>query len=61
VLGIYGVEIVEQGPVEKFFADPQHLHTQTPLAAVPPDESGAMWPLLQANESLIHGRATLQP
>jgi ABC-type dipeptide/oligopeptide/nickel transport system ATPase component len=46
---MYRGEIVEQGLVEKVFADPQHPHTQTLLASVLPDESGAIWPLLQAN------------
>ncbi len=49
VLVMYRGEIVEQGPVEKVFTDPQHPHTQALLSSVPPDEPGAMWPLLQAN------------
>jgi peptide/nickel transport system ATP-binding protein len=49
VLVMYHGEIVEQGPVEKVFTDPQHPHTQALLSSVPPDEPGAMWPLLQAN------------
>ena len=49
VLVMYRGEIVEQGPVEKVFADPQHPHTRALLSSVPPDEPGAMWPLLQAN------------
>ena len=48
VLVMYRGEIVEEGPIEKVFADPQHPHTRALLASVPPDDSGAMWPLLQA-------------
>jgi peptide/nickel transport system ATP-binding protein len=49
VLVMYRGEIVEHGPVEQVFANPQHPHTQALLSSVPPDEPGAMWPLLQAN------------
>jgi peptide/nickel transport system ATP-binding protein len=49
VLVMYRGEIVEQGPTEKVFADPQHPHTQALLSSVPPDEPGATWSLLQAN------------
>jgi peptide/nickel transport system ATP-binding protein len=49
VLVMYRGEIVEQGPTEKVFADPQHPHTQALLSSVPPDEPSATWPLLQAN------------
>jgi peptide/nickel transport system ATP-binding protein len=49
VLVVYRGEIVEQGPTEKVFADPQHSHTQALLSSVPPDEPSAMWPLLQGN------------
>jgi peptide/nickel transport system ATP-binding protein len=33
-------EIVEQGPIETIFADPQHPHTRALLAAVPPEAAG---------------------
>jgi len=48
VLVMYRGEIVEQGPVEKVFGDPQHPHTQALLSSVPPDEPEAAWSMLQA-------------
>jgi peptide/nickel transport system ATP-binding protein len=48
VLVMYRGEIVEQGPVEKVFGDPQHPHTQALLSSVPPDEAEAAWSMLQA-------------
>ena len=47
VLVMYRGEIVEQGPTQKVFADPQHPHTQALMSSVPPDEPSAMWPLLR--------------
>ncbi len=61
VLVMYRGEIVEQGPIDDVFANPQHPHTQALLSSVPPDESAETWPLLQANGSLIQGRDTVQP
>jgi len=61
VLVMYRGEIVEQGPIDDVFANPQHPHTQALLSSVPPDEPPETWPLLQANESLIQGRDTVQP
>jgi peptide/nickel transport system ATP-binding protein len=43
VLVMYRGEIVEQGPVESVFADPQHPHTRALLSSVPPDEPTAAW------------------
>ncbi len=51
VLVMYGGEIVEQGTVEKVFADPQHAHTRALLSSVPPDEPEALWPPLQGSAS----------
>ena len=49
VLVMYRGEIVEQGPIDEVFANPQHPHTQALLSSVPPDEPAESWPLLQAN------------
>ena len=48
VLVMYRGEIVEQGPIEKVFGDPQHAHTRALLSSVPPDEPEAAWPSLGA-------------
>jgi peptide/nickel transport system ATP-binding protein len=47
VLVMYRGEIVEQGPVEKVFTDPQHAHTRALLSSVPPDDPQAPWPALK--------------
>jgi len=49
VLVMYRGEIVEQGPIDEVFANPQHPHTKALLSSVPPDEPAETWPLLQAN------------
>jgi peptide/nickel transport system ATP-binding protein len=49
VLVMYRGEIVEQGPIDEVFANPQHPHTKALLSSVPPDEPAERWPLLQAN------------
>jgi len=43
VLVMYRGEIVEQGPIERVFADPRHPHTRALLSSVPPDEPEAAW------------------
>jgi peptide/nickel transport system ATP-binding protein len=43
VLVMYRGEIVEQGPIERVFSDPQHPYTRTLLSSVPPDEPEAAW------------------
>jgi peptide/nickel transport system ATP-binding protein len=47
VLVMYRGEIVEQGPIETVFADPQHSHTRALLSSVPPDDPQAPWPALK--------------
>jgi oligopeptide/dipeptide ABC transporter ATP-binding protein len=42
---MYRGEIVEQGPIETVFTDPQHPHTRALLSSVPPDEPAAAWPI----------------
>jgi peptide/nickel transport system ATP-binding protein len=46
VLVMYGGEIVEQGPVEKVFNNPQHPHTRALMSSVPPDDPTAKWSAL---------------
>ncbi|HEX4410290.1 MAG TPA: ABC transporter ATP-binding protein [Xanthobacteraceae bacterium] len=48
VLVMFRGEIVEQGPVETVFGNPQHPHTKALIASVPPDDPTAAWPMLQA-------------
>jgi peptide/nickel transport system ATP-binding protein len=47
VLVMYRGEIVEQGPIESVFADPQHPHTRALVSSVPPDDPAAAWPALK--------------
>jgi len=51
VLVMYRGEIVEQGPVETVFADPQHPHTRALLSSVPPDDPAAAWQVMRAQAS----------
>jgi peptide/nickel transport system ATP-binding protein len=44
VLVMFRGEIVELGPVEDVFGNPQHAHTKALLSSVPPDEPAAAWP-----------------
>jgi peptide/nickel transport system ATP-binding protein len=43
VLVMYRGEIVEQGPVDQVFDDPQHPHTRALLSSVPPDAPSDTW------------------
>jgi oligopeptide/dipeptide ABC transporter ATP-binding protein len=51
VLVMHRGEIVEQGPIEAVFADPQHAYTQALLSSVPPDEPEAAWSSPDRNAS----------
>jgi peptide/nickel transport system ATP-binding protein len=48
VLVMYRSELVEQGPIDTVFGDPQHPHTKALLSSAPPDEPGMAWPALKA-------------
>jgi peptide/nickel transport system ATP-binding protein len=48
VLVMYGGEIVEQGPVEEVFSNPQHPHTRALMSSVPPDDPTDAWRALDA-------------
>ncbi len=47
VLVMYRGEIVEQGPIETVFSDPQHPHTRALVSSVPPDDPESPWPALK--------------
>ncbi len=51
VLVMHRGEIVEQGPIEAVFADPQHAYTRALLSSVPPDEPEAAWTSPDRNAS----------
>jgi dipeptide transport system ATP-binding protein len=46
VLVMYGGEIVEQGPLETVFGNPQHPHTRALMSSVPPDDPQVRWAAL---------------
>ena len=46
VLVMYRGEIVEQGPTDAVFSNPQHPHTRALVSSVPPDDPLAAWPAL---------------
>jgi peptide/nickel transport system ATP-binding protein len=48
VLVMYRGEIVEHGPIQAVFSDPQHPHTRALVSSVPPDDPQAAWPALKA-------------
>ena len=51
VLVMYRGEIVEQGPIDAVFADPQHPHTRALLSSVPPDAPETAWSSLEPGAS----------
>jgi peptide/nickel transport system ATP-binding protein len=62
VLVMYRGEIVEQGPIETVFSDPQHAHTRALLSSAPPDDPEAAWPaLLSAAHPRENGKPAISP
>jgi peptide/nickel transport system ATP-binding protein len=51
VLVMYRGEIVEHGPIEQVFGNPQHAHTRALLSSVPPEEPEAKWSVLERSAS----------
>jgi peptide/nickel transport system ATP-binding protein len=44
ILMMHAGEIVEEGPTEAVFSNPQHPYTKALLEAVPPDNADKPWP-----------------
>jgi len=49
--------VVESGPTEQVFSDPQHAYTRTLLSAVPPDDADSLWPPLFSESEADAARA----
>jgi peptide/nickel transport system ATP-binding protein len=49
ILMMHAGEIVEEGPTESVFANPQHPYTKALLDAVPPDNADRPWPPVLAD------------
>ena len=47
ILMMHAGEIVEEGPTESVFSNPQHPYTKALLDAVPPESADRPWPPMQ--------------